>query len=103
MSEHFWLTRFVRFGAKSVTALERTATVLTPSGEAAATSPSSPSWLNDLSSNPPLSETMHGLTPATAALVAAAGFVADVGACPHAESKRGAVVSMTPTVIDFFA
>src|SRR6218665_4123324 len=99
MSEHFWLTRFVRFGEKSVTALERTAPGLTPSCEAAATSPWYPSWLNDLSSNPPLSEPMHGLNPATAALVAAAGFGADVGACPHAATRRRAVVSMTPTVI----
>ena len=66
MSVQFWSTRLVMFGAKSASESDWTVTYSTPSSSDAASRPSNPSWLNDLSSNPPASETMQGLKPSTA-------------------------------------
>src|SRR6478735_1796381 len=62
-----WSTRFVRLGAKSVSASDCTLIGSTPSSLAAFSRPSDPSWLNDLSSNPPESETMQGTKSEAAA------------------------------------
>ncbi len=56
-----WSTRLERFEAKSVSACDWTSIgFFEPSSAAAWSRPSLPSWLNDLSSNPPESDTMQG-------------------------------------------
>src|SRR6187431_817954 len=98
MSVQFWSTRLVMFGAKSASESDWTATYSTPSSSDAASRPSNPSWLNDLSSNPPASETMHGLKPSTAPPAAADSLVAGSGADPQpARATSSPAAATTPT------
>ena len=76
------------FGAKSDVLFDSTAMFSTPSASLASSRPIRPSWLNDLSSNPPVPETMQGRKPSTAPPVASVSVGVASGAEPQPARAR---------------
>ena len=104
MTSQPWPTRLSRFGPKSFSLLDSTGISSTPSSSAAWVAPSKPSWLNDLSSKPPASETMHGWKSLAAASLPLS-LVSSSGASPHAARVAAASSATRPletTFLDFF-